>query len=95
MKEGQRIFGAKKENRVWRILYNFELQQKYKKPNIIKVIKVSQLKGLCPVHGLDDKSSLKKLVFSKSVRKKKEGKTPNQMAGLSGDPTQEPWSQQL
>ena len=39
----RKIFGAIHENNNWRPLFNFEIYQKYKQPDIVKVIKCNRL----------------------------------------------------
>jgi hypothetical protein len=52
-----RIFGCKTEGVVggWRTLYNEELHNLYTLPNIIRVIKLRHMTGICNKHGRDEK----------------------------------------
>ncbi|GFV65895.1 hypothetical protein TNCV_5101261 [Trichonephila clavipes] len=56
-------FGSVRENGIWRIRYNLDLQSKYREPNIIKVKKAFQIRWLGHVFRYSDGNSIKKITF--------------------------------
>ncbi|GFV78156.1 uncharacterized protein TNCV_1036241 [Trichonephila clavipes] len=63
-----------KTESVWRIRYNLELQSKYREPNIVKVIKVSQIRWLGHVFQYSDENPVKKITFRTPEGKRERGR---------------------
>jgi ribosomal protein S13 len=70
----RKIFGAVRENGIWRIRYNHELQLKYREPNIIKVIKASQIRWLGHIFRYDDENPVRKVTFQTPEGKRRRGR---------------------
>ncbi|GFW78011.1 hypothetical protein TNCV_134811 [Trichonephila clavipes] len=63
-----------RENGIWRIQYNLELQSKYREPNIIKVIKTSQIRWLEHVFRYSDENPVKEITSRAPEGKRKRGR---------------------
>jgi hypothetical protein len=72
----RKIFGAVHENNSWRSLFNFEIYQKYKQPDIVKVIKCNRLRWLGHLHRSDNTNPVKKLTFTNPMGNRRRGRPP-------------------
>ena len=72
----RKIFGAILENNSWRSQFNFEIYQKHKQPNIIKVIKGNRLRWLGHLHRSNSINLVKKLSFTNPMGKRRRGRPP-------------------
>jgi hypothetical protein len=68
------IYGPKRENGVWRIRTNLELQNIYKDTNIISDIKTRRLEWLGHVDRMEDFRLPKKILNAKLDKKRKIGR---------------------
>ncbi|GFX16141.1 uncharacterized protein TNCV_4703971 [Trichonephila clavipes] len=59
----QKIFGAVRENGIWRIRYNLELQSKYRESNIVKVIKAAEIRWFGQGFQYSVENPVKKITF--------------------------------
>ncbi len=72
----RKIFGAVHENNSWRSLFNFEIYQKYKQPDIVKVIKCNRLRWLGHLYRSDNTNPVKKLTFTNPMGSRRRGRPP-------------------
>ena len=75
------IYGPVKENELWRIRRNDELEAIIKGKNIVRFIKCRRIRWLGHIERMQDTSTPKKDVVRKAVCNKKKRKTKNEMAG--------------
>ena len=74
-------FGAVHENNSWRSLFNSETYQKYKQPDIAKVIKCDRFRWLGHLHRSNSTNPVKKLTFTNPWEK--EDEEDHQLVGLT------------
>ena len=72
----RKIFGAIKQNDVWRIAYNHELYKKFGEPDIVKIAKTSRIRWLGHLYRYEDISPTKKVTFSTIDGKRRKGRPP-------------------
>ena len=63
MQNPEKNFGAIHENNSWRSLFSFEIYQKYKQPDIVKVIICNILQSLGHLHHSNSTNPVKMLFF--------------------------------
>ena len=68
------IFGSTKENRIWRIKTNEELDKLIKHKNIVDCIKAQRLSWFCHVQRLPDTWTVKKIFKWKPLTKRSQGR---------------------
>lgn len=61
----RRIYGSIKENGIWRSRYNHELYKLYNGPDIVKVIKVGQLRSLGHLFRMQEQNPCRTLTLHK------------------------------
>jgi hypothetical protein len=74
MKILRRIFGPTKENQIWRVKTNEELDKLIKHKNIINHIKAQRLSWFGHVQRMPDTGAVKKIFNWKPVTKRSQGK---------------------
>jgi hypothetical protein len=75
----RKIYGLVKENELWRIRRNYELQDIIKGENIVRFIKSQRIRWLGHIERMQDSNSPKDV--RKAVCNKTQRKTKNEMAG--------------
>ena len=76
----RKIYGPVKENELWRIRQNDELEAILKGENIVRFIKCQRIRWLGHIERMQDTEIAKKDV-RKAVRNETKRKTKNEMAG--------------
>ena len=76
----RKIYGPMKENELWRIRRNDELEAIIKGKNTVRFIKCQRIRWLGPIERMQDTAIPKKDV-RKAVCNKTKRKTKNEMAG--------------
>jgi hypothetical protein len=76
----RKIYGPVKENELWRIRRNDELEDIIKGENIVRFIKIQLIRWLGHIERMQDSNSQKDV--QKAVCNKTQRKTKNEMAGL-------------
>jgi hypothetical protein len=77
----RKIYGPGKENELWRIRQNDELETIIKGENIIRFIKCQRIRWLGHIERMQDTAIPKRDVVWKAVRNKTKRKTKNEMVG--------------
>jgi hypothetical protein len=77
----RKIYGPVKENELWRIRRNDELEDIIKGENIIRFIKSQRIRWLGHIERMQDTAIPKKNVVRKAVCNKTKSKTKNEMVG--------------
>jgi hypothetical protein len=77
----RKIYGPVKENEIWRIRQNNELEDIIKRENIIRFIKCQRIRWLGHLERMLDTALPKKDALWKAVCDKTKRKTKNEMAG--------------
>ena len=70
----RRIFGSTKENQIWRIKTNEELDKLIKHKNIINYIKAQRLSWISHVQRMSDTRTVKKIFNWKPLTKRSQGR---------------------
>ena len=70
----RRIFGPTKENQIWRIETNEELDKLIKHKNIVNYIKTQRLSWFCHVQRMPDTRTVKKVFKWKPLTKRSQGR---------------------
>ena len=70
----RRIFGPTKENQIWRINTNEELDKLIKHKNIVNYIKAQRLSWFCHVQRMADSTTVKKIFNWKLLTRRSQGK---------------------
>ena len=60
----RKFFGAVHENNSWRSLFNFEIYQKHKQPDIVKVMKCNRLQWLGHLYLSNSTNPENQLIFT-------------------------------
>jgi hypothetical protein len=68
------IFGTVQQNGVWRKRYNYELQELFNEPDIVKYIKISSLDWAGHVTRTDNNRTVKKVFNTKPIGIRKTGR---------------------
>ena len=77
----RKIYGPMKENELWRIRRNDELEAIIKGENIVRFIKCQRIRWLGHIERMQDTAIPKKDAVRKAVCNKTKRKTKNEMAG--------------
>jgi hypothetical protein len=77
----RKIYGPVRENELWRIRRNDELEAIIKRENIVRFIKCQRIQWLGHIERIQDTAIPKKDVLRKAVWNKTKRKTKNEMAG--------------
>ena len=77
----RKIYGAVKENELWKIRQNDELEAIIKGENIVRFIKCQRIRCLGHIERMQDTEIPKKKDVRKAVRNETKRKTKNEMAG--------------
>jgi hypothetical protein len=70
----RKIYGPTKENGCWRIKMNHEIQEKFKSPDIISVIKLRRLEWLGHVMRMNETRVARKILDDKPGGKRRRGR---------------------
>ena len=81
MKTLRKIYGPVKENKLWRIRRNDELEAIIKGENIVRFIKCQKIRWLGHIERMQHTAIPKKDVIRNAVCNKTKRKTKNEMAG--------------
>jgi len=71
----RRIFGSTKENQIWRIKTNEELDKLIKHKNVVNCIKAQRLSWFGHVQRMPDTRTVKKIFKWKPLTKRSQGRT--------------------
>jgi len=77
----RKIYGPVRENELWRIRRNDELEAIIKRENNVRFIKCQRIQWLGHIERIQDTAIPKKDVVRKAVWNKAKRKTKNEMAG--------------
>jgi hypothetical protein len=77
----RKIYGPEKENELWRIRRNDELEAIIKRENIVRFIKCQRIRWIGHIERMQDTAIPKKDVVRKVVCNKTKRKTKNEMDG--------------
>jgi asparagine synthetase A len=77
----RKIYGPVKENELWRIQRNYELEDIIKGENIVRFIKSQRIRWLGHVERMQDTEIPKKMLYGKLYATRRRGRPKNEMAG--------------